>query len=80
VNLEKVGGDGFSLEELAAPEIRAKAPYEVSGRRSAGAPVDICASFRKWTAQVNEALENFRFHEACQTIYHFFWATFATGT
>ena len=27
-------------------------------------------------AQVNDALENFRFHEACQTIYHFFWGDF----
>jgi len=27
-------------------------------------------------AQVNDALENFRFHEACQTIYQFFWGDF----
>ena len=28
------------------------------------------------TAQVNTALESFRFHEACQTIYQFFWGDF----
>jgi valyl-tRNA synthetase len=27
-------------------------------------------------AQVDAALENFRFHEACQTIYQFFWGDF----
>jgi valyl-tRNA synthetase len=27
-------------------------------------------------ARVNDALENFRFHEACQTIYQFFWGDF----
>jgi valyl-tRNA synthetase len=28
------------------------------------------------TEQVNNALDNFRFHEACQTIYQFFWGDF----
>jgi valyl-tRNA synthetase len=28
------------------------------------------------TSQVNDALENFRFHEASQLIYHFFWGDF----
>ena len=28
------------------------------------------------TAEASEALENFRFHEACKTIYQFFWGDF----
>ena len=45
VNLEKVRGrSGLSLEELAAPEIRAKAPYARSRRRRARAPLDILAA------------------------------------
>jgi valyl-tRNA synthetase len=75
VNLEKIEAQGISLEELAAPEIHARAPYPVPG----GA-----ALVHRWmfsrlssvSAQVNDALEGFRFHEACQTIYHFFWGDF----
>jgi valyl-tRNA synthetase len=75
VNLEKVEAQGLTLEELAAPEIRAKAPHAVNGK---------IALEHRWiffriaaaTATVNGALENFRFHEASQTIYHFFWGDF----
>ena len=28
------------------------------------------------TAQVNDALEHFRFHEAAHVVYHFFWGDF----
>jgi valyl-tRNA synthetase len=75
VNLEKVEAQGLTLEELAAPEIRAKAPYPVPGE---GALVHrwIFSRLAAVTARVNDALENFRFHEACQTIYQFFWGDF----
>ncbi len=72
-NLEKAEAAGLTIEELAAPEIRAKAPY-------AGAD----ALPHKWifsrlasvTVQINDALEAFRFHEAAHVIYHFFWGDF----
>ena len=72
VNLEKAEAMGFSLEDLAAPEIRAKAPYSMPGE-GALAHRWIFSRFAAIASQVNTALENFRFHEACQTIYHFFW-------
>ena len=75
VNLEKVEAQGLTLEELAAPEIRAKAPYAVPGE-GALAHRWIFSRLSAVSAQVNDALENFRFHEACQTIYQFFWGDF----
>lgn len=75
VNLEKVEANGFTLDELAAPEIRAKAPYSVPGE-GALAHRWIFSRLASVAAQVNDALENFRFHEACQTIYQFFWGDF----
>jgi valyl-tRNA synthetase len=75
VNLEKVEANGFTLDELAAPEIRAKAPYPVPGE-GALAHRWIFSRLASVAAHVNDALENFRFHEACQTIYQFFWGDF----
>jgi valyl-tRNA synthetase len=75
VNLEKVEAQGLTLEELAAPEIRANAPYPVPGE-GALAHRWIFSRLAAVVTQVNDALENFRFHEACQTIYHFFWGDF----
>jgi valyl-tRNA synthetase len=75
VNLEKVEANGLTLEELAAPEIRAKAPYPVPGE-GALAHRWIFSRLAAAAGQVNDALENFRFHEACQTIYQFFWGDF----
>jgi valyl-tRNA synthetase len=74
-NLEKIEGGSFTLEELAAPEIRAKAPYPVPGE-GALAHQWIFSRLACVTGQVNTALESFRFHEACQTIYQFFWGDF----
>lgn len=72
-NLEKAEAAGLNIDELAAPEIRAKAPY-------------IAGDFlpHRWifsrlasvTPQINDALENFRFHEAAHVVYHFFWDDF----
>ncbi len=75
VNLEKVEGSGLTLEELAAPEIRAKAPYPVPGE-GALAHRWIFSRLACVASQVDAALESFRFHEACQTIYQFFWGDF----
>jgi valyl-tRNA synthetase len=75
VNLEKIEAQGVTLEELAAPEIRAKAPYAVPGEQSL-VHRWIFSRLAAVVEQVNDALENFRFHEAAQTIYHFFWGDF----
>jgi valyl-tRNA synthetase len=75
VNLEKIEPVGISMEELAAPEIRARAPYPVPGE-GALAHRWIFSRLSAISAQVNDALENFRFHEAAQLIYHFFWGDF----
>ncbi|MGA2718712.1 MAG: class I tRNA ligase family protein, partial [Candidatus Acidiferrales bacterium] len=75
VNLEKVESQGIEIEEIAAPEIRAKAPYAVPGE-GALAHRWIFSRLAGVSEQVNDALENFRFHEASQLIYHFFWGDF----
>jgi valyl-tRNA synthetase len=75
VNLEKIEAQGVTLEELAAPEIRARAPYPVPGE-GALAHRWIFSRLSAVAAQVNGALENFRFHEAAQTVYQFFWGDF----
>jgi valyl-tRNA synthetase len=75
LNLEKAEANGLTLEEMAAPEIRAGAPYPVKGE-GALAHRWIFSRLATVTTQVNDALQTFRFHEACQTIYQFFWGDF----
>jgi len=75
VNLEKIEAQEISLEELAAPEIRDRAPYPLPGAASL-AHRWMFSRLSTVSAQVSDALEDFRFHEACQTIYHFFWGDF----
>ena len=76
MNLEKAEASaGITLEELAAPEIRAKAPYAIPGEDGL---------IHRWifsrvaavSEQVDRALQDFRFHEASQAIYQFFWGDF----
>jgi len=75
VNLEKIEFAGLGLDDLADPEIRAKAPYPVAGE---GALPHrwIFSRLSAVAGEVNAALEQFRFHEACQIIYQFFWGDF----
>jgi valyl-tRNA synthetase len=76
LNLEKAEASaGITLEELAAPEIRAKAPYAISGEDGL-IHRWIFSRLSSVSAEVGAALQDFRFHEACQTIYHFFWGDF----
>jgi len=75
MNLEKAeAAAGFTLEELAAPAVRAAAPHAVKGE---GELVHrwIFSRWRRLRGS-RQALDEFRFHEACQTIYHFFWGDF----
>jgi valyl-tRNA synthetase len=75
VNLEKFEEGGTKLEELAAPEVRAKAPYAASGQVPL---VDawLFARLASTIELVNDALTNYRFHEAAQGVYQFFWGDF----
>ena len=75
VNLDKFEAGGTGLEELASPEVRAGAPYKFNGNLPL---VDAWLFSRLGCATelVNEALANYRFHEAAQGVYQFFWGDF----
>ena len=76
VNLEKFqSASGMSIEELAAPQVRAAAPYP-SGNEISLADRWIFSRLAETIATVDDALENFRFHEAAHVVYHFFWGDF----
>ena len=75
VNLEKFEQSGTRLEELAAPEVRANAPYALGGT----VPLRDAWIFARLAAvveQMNDALANYRFHEGAQGVYQFFWGDF----
>src|SRR5208283_4767106 len=75
MNLDKFEQGGTSLEELAGPEVRARAPYAFEGQ----VPLVDCWLFARLAATVetvNAALEEYRFHEAAQSVYQFFWGDF----
>jgi valyl-tRNA synthetase len=77
VNLEKFEATGTTIEELAAPEIREKAPYAVPAGRTRGlADHWIFSRLARVAGEMNAAFSEFRFHEAAQTVYHFFWGDF----
>ena len=75
VNLDKFEESGAKLEELAAPEVRAQAPYTYRG----SLPLVDAWIFSRLAGTielVNEALANYRFHEAAGGVYQFFWGDF----
>jgi valyl-tRNA synthetase len=75
VNLDKYEEGGASIELLAGPEVRAKAPYACAGK----APLAdrwLFARIAVTVETVNDALTNYRFHEAAQAVYQFFWGDF----
>ena len=75
VNLDRFEEGGTSIEELAAPEIREQAPYAFGGSVPL-ADAWLFARLARTTEIVNEALDNYRFHEAAQSVYQFFWGDF----
>jgi valyl-tRNA synthetase len=76
VNLDKFEqSGGATFEQLAAPDVRRNAPYDYKG----SIPLIDEWIFEKLAAArttVNTALVNYRFHEAAQTVYQFFWGDF----
>jgi valyl-tRNA synthetase len=75
VNLDKFEESGVKLEELAAPEVRAKAPYGC-GEKIPLVDAWLFARLAATIEMMNEALANYRFHEAAQDVYQFFWGDF----
>jgi len=75
VNLEKIEAQGVTLDQLASPEIRARAPYLVSDE-NALIHDWIFARLSAVAAETSKALQDFQFHEACRAIYQFFWGDF----
>ena len=75
VNLDKFEQGGTKLAELAAPEVRAWAPYAVVGQIPL-VEAWLFARVASTIELVNEALTNYRFHEAAQGVYQFFWGDF----
>ncbi len=76
MNLEKAETSGITLDEVAAPNKRANAPWAQPDGSFAIIDLWIFARLSSVLSEVNAALENFRFHEACQAMYHFFWGDF----
>src|SRR5690242_5145463 len=72
VNLDKFEQAGGKIDDVALPEVRDNAPYPLEDEIEL---VDrwIFSRLGKAIVQNNEALANYRFHEAAQSIYHFFW-------
>ena len=75
VNLEKFEQAGGKIEDVALPEVRDKAPYQ-PGDEIELVDLWIFSRLGKAIAQNNEALANYRFHEAAEGVYHFFWGDF----
>jgi valyl-tRNA synthetase len=75
MNFEKFEEGGAKLEELAASGVRASAPYGYHGEVPL---VDqwLYSRLAITIETVNEALKNYRFHEAAQNVYQFFWGDF----
>jgi valyl-tRNA synthetase len=65
----------MSIAELASPQVRSAAPYP-AGDAVSLADRWIYSRLAEVIATVDDALENFRFHEAAQDVYHFFWGDF----
>jgi valyl-tRNA synthetase len=75
LNLAKFEEGGSSLEDLAAPAVREKAPYAHAGEIPL---VDrwLFARLAQTVEIVDNALSHYRFHEAAQSVYQFFWGDF----
>jgi valyl-tRNA synthetase len=75
MNLEKFEQAGGKIEDIALPDVRDNAPYQ-SGDEIELVDLWIFSRLGKAIGQNNEALANYRFHEAAQSVYHFFWGDF----
>ena len=74
-NFDKMEQRGTKLEDVAAPDVREEAPYAYKGELPL-ADEWLFGKLAATVGAVNEALDNYRFHEAAQSVYHFFWGDF----
>ncbi len=74
-SFEKFETGGDTLEDLASRASRAAAPHKSSPEMPL---MDrwIYSRIARLAPRVNDALREFRFHEAAHEIYHFFWGDF----
>ncbi|HYL86498.1 MAG TPA: valine--tRNA ligase [Candidatus Angelobacter sp.] len=72
MNFEKYEEAGGKMEDVALPEVRDKAPYRW-GDAIELVDLWIFSRLGKAIVQNNEALAGYRFQEAAQGVYHFFW-------
>ena len=75
VNLDKFEQTGAKIEDVALPEVRDNAPYQ-SGDGVELVDRWIFSRLGEAIVENNEALANYRFHEAAHSVYHFFWGDF----
>jgi valyl-tRNA synthetase len=75
LNFEKFESGSDTLEELASPLSRTAAPHR-SGNQMPLADRWMFSHLAHIVLRVNDALREFRFHEAAHEIYHFFWGDF----
>jgi valyl-tRNA synthetase len=75
MNLDKFEEAGASIEELASPDVREAAPHSFAGHIPL---IDrwLFARLSQTVTNVDAALANYRFHEAAQSVYQFFWGDF----
>ncbi len=74
-NFDKVEQGGVRLEDVASPNVRARAPYLFQGELRL---IDewLFGRLSATAGIVDRALKQYKFHEAAQHIYHFFWGDF----
>jgi valyl-tRNA synthetase len=75
VNLEKLESSGTTVEILASPHVRSAAPVWIGGE----IPLVhkwILSRLSRTALTVHNALEAYKFHEAAQAVYQFFWGDF----
>jgi len=74
-NLDKFEQGGSSIEELAGPSVRQSAPYKHNGEIPL-ADEWLFGRLEAVASRIDTALKYYRFHEAAQDVYHFFWGDF----
>jgi valyl-tRNA synthetase len=75
VNLDKFEQTGASIEQLAAPDIRADAPY-AAGSELSLADAWLFSRLATTIETIDSAYASYRFHEAAHAVYQFFWGDF----
>ena len=76
VNLDKLEQNGIAIEDIAAPEFRERLLTDHEWTDPASSTDGSLHEWLRPYETVNDALSNYRFHEAAQAVYQFFWGDF----